>query len=370
MRILVSIVLAVHALLCLLGFAKAFSLAALPALTVAISKPVGVLWLCAAAVLLGAAAGLAFSTPWCWALSTVGAVLAQLAILASWRDARFGTLGNLLALLVAIYAAFAYGPFGFRAEYRRLSRAALAGGARESARRIVTEADLAGLPDRVQRYLRFVGVVGRPLPRAFRVQFSGRIRGDANAPWMPFTGEQTSVVSPGTRLFLLRASRSGVPFDALHTYARDAARMRVRVMSLVSVVDASGEAFSKTETVTLFNDLCIMAPAALIDPSIRWRVIDDRQVEATFTNGPHTIRATLVFGDAQHPDALVDFYSDDRPALAPDNKSFLPQRWSTPIRAYRTHDGLRLASRGEGRYHPQSGAFAYIEFDDLRVEYE
>jgi hypothetical protein len=122
--------------------------------------------------------------------------------------------------------------------------------------------------------------------------------------------------------------------------------------------------------VTLFNDLCIMAPAALIDPSIRWRVVDERQVEATYTQGPHTIRATLVFGDVANPDALVDFYSDDRPALAPDNKHFVPQRWSTPIRDFRVRDGVRLASRGEGRYHPASGEYAYIEFSDLRVEYE
>ncbi|MBL8685439.1 MAG: hypothetical protein JNK05_40055 [Myxococcales bacterium] len=370
MRIVLSIVLLLHGLLCVLGFAKAFSLAALPALALPISKPMGVVWLASAALLIASAAGLAWQTSWCWVVALLGAILAQVAIVASWQDARFGTLGNLLALFVALYAAFAWGPFGFRAEYHRRARAALERASRAGPPRVVTEADLASLPDRVQRYLRFVGVVGRPLPRAFRVHFSGRIRSAANAPWMPFEGEQTSVVSPGARLFILRAARSGVPFDALHAYEQNAARMRVRVLSLAPMVDASGEAFSKTETVTLFNDLCIMAPAALIDPSIRWRVVDDRQVEATYTQGPHTIRATLVFGDAENADALVDFYSDDRPALAPDNTSFVPQRWSTPIREYRVRDGVRLASRGEGRYHPASGAYAYIEFSDLRVAYE
>jgi hypothetical protein len=31
---------------------------------------------------------------------------------------------------------------------------------------------------------------------------------------------------------------------------------------------------------------------------------------------------------------------------------------------------VRLASRGEARYHPQSGEYGYIEFTDLAVSYD
>ena len=41
---------------------------------------------------------------------------------------------------------------------------------------IVTDADLAGLPDVVQRYLRFMGVVGRPRDWSLRAHFVGRFR--------------------------------------------------------------------------------------------------------------------------------------------------------------------------------------------------
>lgn len=364
MRIAVSIVLALHGLICVMGFAKAFSLAELQQLQLPISRPMGALWLVSALPLIASAVAFATSASWCWAVALAGAALSQIAIISSWSDARFGTLGNLLAVLASLYAAFAWGPFGLRAEFARRSTQAASA---LPAARLVSEQDLAPLPPQVQRYLRYVGVVGRAMPRLFRVRFNGRIRGSASDPWMQFNGEQLSLVCPATRLFVMRASRSGVPFDALHVYDQNAARMRVKLLSLFSMVDASGVEFSRTETVTIFNDLCIMAPAALIDPSIQWRSIDDRSVEATFTNGPHTIRATLVFdGDG----ALSNFISDDRPALAADNKTFTPQRWSTPIGAYRSMAGVRLASRGEARYHPQSGEYAYIEFSDLSVSYE
>lgn len=106
--------------------------------------------------------------------------------------------------------------------------------------------------------------------------------------------------------------------------------------------------------------MCLFAPGALIDRSIRWRTLDARCVEATYTNGPHTIRAVLVFAEGG---ALVDFQSDDRPALAEDGKTLLPQRWSTPIRDHRAMGPYRLAARGEGRYAAPGGDYAYIEMD-------
>jgi hypothetical protein len=107
---------------------------------------------------------------------------------------------------------------------------------------------------------------------------------------------------------------------------------------------------TRTETVTVLNDMAIMAPAALIDPAIRWRQIDDLQVEATFTDGPNEVRAVLVF-DATG--ALANFWSDDRPALDADGVTLQPQRWSTPVGAYRSKGsaGSRHAA-GPDMRHP------------------
>jgi hypothetical protein len=176
--------------------------------------------------------------------------------------------------------------------------------------------------------------------------------------------EQHSFFDPPRRYFWLEASRGGLPLDGLHAYGAVAASMRIRLLSLVPIVDLSGPEMMRTETVTIFNDMCVFAPGSLLDPSIRWRELDARSVEATFTNGPHTIRAVLVFDDSG---ALVNFWSDDRPALAEDGKTMLSQRWSTPIRDYRAMGPYRLASRGAARYAAPSGEYSYIEFDGIEV---
>ena len=50
-----------------------------------------------------------------------------------------------------------------------------------------------------------------------------------------------------------------------------------------------------SETVTLFNDMCLFAPATLIDKEILWEPVDPRTVWARFTHNGITISAMLYF---------------------------------------------------------------------------
>jgi hypothetical protein len=58
MRIAISLLPAIHALIHVMGFAKAFGLASLTQLKIPISRPMGVLWLAAAMLLLMAVAAI------------------------------------------------------------------------------------------------------------------------------------------------------------------------------------------------------------------------------------------------------------------------------------------------------------------------
>ncbi|MEO5900752.1 MAG: DUF6544 family protein, partial [Ilumatobacteraceae bacterium] len=143
-----------------------------------------------------------------------------------------------------------------------------------------------------------------------------------------------------------------------------AASMRVRALSLFTMVDASGSEMDRAETVTIFNDLCILAPAALADAPVIWDVLDEHHVRGSYTYGTNTVTAELTFNDDHE---LVDFSSDDRTAVSTDDTSFTPQRWSTPITGYRILGASRLGTVGEGHWHAPEGEFAYLEYclDDI-----
>ena len=120
------------------------------------------------------------------------------------------------------------------------------------------------------------------------------------------------------------------------------------------------------ETVTVFNDLVVLAPGAILDAPVRWTAVDADHVRGTFTDGDQTVSAELTF-DANHD--LVDFVSEDRLRASIDGKTFEHQTWSTPLAAHREANGSRVLVMGEGRWHapPPEGPFTYVEFhiDDI-----
>jgi len=363
MTVIMSIVLAVHGLIHLLGFAKAFRLADLPQLTQPISPWLGALWLLAALLFLAAAAALfAWPRGW-WAIGACAIAVSTFVIGLSWTDAKFGALANLVALIGVVFGFLAQGPVSLRAAYDRDVDRALA---RLAPVEAITDADLARLPAPVQRYLRAAGIVGQPRVRNFRVRMHGRIRNGHEARWIPLVAEQYNFLDEPSRLLYLRGSMFTIPAQGYHRYVGASATMTVKAAAVVPMVKMSGSEMDRGETVTMFNDMCVMAPATLIGGAIVWEPLDDRTARARFTNAGHTIQAELSFNEAGE---LTNFWSDDRYQTSPDGKSVKKVRWSTPLSDYRSFGSVRLASRGEARWHESGSDYAYIELTIDDVQY-
>jgi hypothetical protein len=362
-NVLFASLLALHGLIHLLGFAKGVRLASLPQLTQPISPLLGFVWLAAAILFVAAAAALLAWPRWWWAPALVALAVSMAVIVPSWADAKAGALVNAVILLGVVIGLLTQGPLSLRAQYEREVAQRLGPTTRGD---LVSEADIASLPAPVRRYLHRTGVVGQPRVHNLRARLHGRIRSGPASAWMPFTAEQHNVFGEPARLFYLRASMRGVPVHGLHAFVGPHATMHVKAAGLVTVARAAGPEMDQAETVTLFNDMCVLAPATLIDPAIAWEPLDDRRARAAFTHAGRTIRAELQFtADGE----LVDFVSDDRRALSTDGTTLRAVRWSTPLRDYRPFGSVRLASRGEGRWHEASGTYAYIELTVDGVEY-
>ena len=363
MKFAIAGALAVHGLIHLLGAAKAFRLAPLPQLVQPISAAMGAVWLAAAGLFLMMAAAVVWWPRGAWILGAAAIAASMIAIVPSWSDAKAGAFVNIPAAAVVVVAFLMHGPISLPARYRAEADRGLA---RATATPPVTQADLARLPPPVQRYLRLTGVVGQPRVQSLHVRMRGRIRSGRDAAWMAFTADQYSFTDQPTRLFYMSGSMFMLPFQGLHAYVGPTATMRVTVAGLVPVATAAGPEMTRAETVTLFNDMCVLAPATLIDPAIRWEPVDEHHARAAFTNAGSTIRAELVFNDAGE---LVNFWSDDRLQAGADGQPLRAVRWSTPLGPYRAFGAARLAGGGAARWHEPAGDYAYIELEILDVEY-
>ena len=297
-----------------------------------------------------------------WIVGVFALVVSQAVIFSAWRDAWAGTGVNVVLLLVVAHGWLTEGPRSFHAQYVRDANAGLA---RMVAGPVITEADLARLPDPVQRYLRVTRTVGQPRVQNYRLRFRGRIRRAPDSRWMPFEAEQQSFADEPTRLFLMRARLFGVPVEAFHRSVGGHATMQVTIAGAFPLENARGAEMDRAETVTLFNDMCLLAPGTLIDPGIAWEAVDTTTARARFTHGAQTIAATLLFDSAGH---LVNFVSDDR-SRSESNGTFTPRRFSTPVRDYRDFGPVRIMSFGEARWLLPDGEFTYGEFNLVELRY-
>jgi hypothetical protein len=358
-RLGLAVLIALHGLVHVLGAARAFGWAGSGSASVPISSAAGALWLAAAALLIVAATAMALGLRW-WYVGLPGVVLSQALIVSAWDDARLGTIVNLVIAVALLATALDSRPGSFRSQFRRDHAALLARPVRPAP--IVTDEDLAALPPLLQTYLRRVGAVGRPRVRNVRIVFDAWMRSTATSPWMRASATQYEFFDPPARLFSMHATRSGVPFDVLHRYVGGAATFRVRIAGLVPVVDKQGPGITHDETVTLMNDVLVLAPAAVLDLPFVFETLGERTLRATFRNACFTVAAVITFDAAGD---LVGFVSGDRTHDREEGRA----EWSTPISGYRIVDGIRIGARGDANWVEPPGEWTYGRFEIASIAY-
>lgn len=122
---------------------------------------------------------------------------------------------------------------------------------------------------------------------------------------------------------------------------------------------------NKGETVTLFNDMCILSPGSLINKNIKWQEIDSLTVKAVFTNQCNTISAVLYFNEKGE---LINFSSMDRYESA-DGKVYNNYEWTTPVKNYKEINGRKLPTYAEVIWHKPEGEYCYGKFNLAEIEY-
>ncbi len=229
---------------------------------------------------------------------------------------------------------------------------------------ILTEQDISHLPEPVKKYLHYTKSVGQPKIKNFRAEFTGGMRSNPEDSYMKLNSVQYNFYEKPSRYFYMTAKKMGLPATGLHLYQNEMATFEVKFLGLFTVVDAKGDKMNQAETVTLFNDMCFIAPPTLIDKKIQWESIDKTTVKATFTNGNITVGATLYFTDKGE---LINFISNDR--YHTDGKKYESYPWATPVEEYKDNNGYFLPSKAKLIYQRPEGEFVYGELEYKSVKY-
>lgn len=361
MKWIFFIVVVLHALIHLLGFVKAFQLAEVSQLTQQISKPVGVFWLIAFLLLTASAIQFIFDKDIWWIAALIGIILSQILIILFWQDAKFGTIPNIIILLVAI-AAFA--DWNFNRDVKNEIKDLLAQNPTDK-KEILTEEKISNLPPIIQKWLKNSGAVGKEMIRTVRLKQKGKMKMKPEQDkWYEANAVQYFTIDNPAFIWKVKVDMMPlVYFTGRDKFKDGKGSMIIKILSLINVVNDSDNEKLNQGTLQRYLGEIIWFPTAAVSPYIKWEEVDSLTAKATMTYKGTTGSALFYFNDKGD---FVKFSA--MRYMGTEEKSQLKE-WIITLNEYAVYDGIKIPVKGEATWKLEDGDFTWYKLEVYDVEY-
>jgi hypothetical protein len=244
--------------------------------------------------------------------------------------------------------------------YRRLSEDVCASGVGigDPDPRPVTQADIAGLPATVQRYLHAMGVVNQPPDWSFQAHFTGRFRLRGEGSWMATeVWQYNSAIEVARFLHMRIGFTKELPMMGRDTYLGGKGLMHGKLLGLVTVAHSEGPETNLSELSTYLNDAVLMAPSMLLRPNTSFAAVDDSSFDVTLVDAGMTVTARVALDSDGRP---LSFTTSDRYA---DLKTGLVRaEWETPVEGWQPDGDRFVMTRVHAIWNMPEGPLDYLDF--------
>ena len=272
------------------------------------------------------------------------------------------TIFPILGLIVVLIASFiAIGNILFRRMVESDARKIL-GDIRGGEPKTITEDDIKDLPEPVQRYLKYTGILGKEKIETVKLRYKGSFRMRKDQRGMPLKVEQYYTTDPPA--FVWHGSIE--PFPLISVKARDMfhsgkGNMLVKLLGLITIGDDAGPEIDQGTLIRYLSEIIWFPSAALCD-YIRGEQIDTDSAKATIEYRGVNGSAVFHFNEiGEINNVVADRYMTD-------SGEHVLRKWSTPIHEYMEVNGIRVPSKGVAVWHLSSGDFEYIELEVTQIE--
>lgn len=352
-------IIAAHGLIHLLGFFKAFDIANTPELSIQISKPMGIAWLAAGTLILTTALLYIMSYRFWPFIAIFAVILSQIIIFTVWSDAKFGTIANLIILLVAL-PDLGDRMFSDRVmkEQRNLLRQASG-----SAERVLQKEDFQHLPDIVQTWLKNSGVAGKQDVTFVRLKQTGEMKTEPNGSWMGFSAVQYFDVKNTS--FNWKVDVKMMPLVTLtgrDKLQNGQGEMLIKLLSLVNVVNEKGsEQISTGSRIRFLGEICWF-PSAALNENITWEEIDETAAKATMITEDQQVSGIFRYGKNGE---MKSFEADRYYGGAEDAEL---RKWVVEAEEYKTFSGYRIPNRLTVTWKLPDGDFTWLKLEVMDLD--
>ncbi|WP_149303277.1 DUF6920 family protein [Pareuzebyella sediminis] len=281
MRIVLILVIAIHGIIHLFGFLKAFGLSDFSGISRPISKPFGLLWLSVFLLLAFTAILLSKQSSYWRIVGISGVIVSQILVTIYWSDAKFGTLLNII-ILVSILLA--YSTFRFQSTVRAETIGVFMN-SRSSGKKILTSPMISNLPPIVQKWLNYTNVIGKEMVHhVYLEQDLQMLMRPGQKEWSKAKAKQYFTVEPPA--FIWSVDLKMNPW--LKVVGRDKfengqGEMTIKMLSFLSMACVKDNVNVNQATLQRYLAETVWFPSAVLSPYIKWKPINDTTAEATMS---------------------------------------------------------------------------------------
>ncbi len=321
-----------------------------------VSRVLGLFWLVACALFVTSAIFVR-GRAW-WSVAIPAVVLSQVLIALRWGDAKWGTLANVMILILALLARADHRlGLNVEREVEDLIRATI--GMEE---KVVTYDMIDRLPEVVQKWLRASHVVGQPKITNVYVRQTGRLRLEPGGRWMSVKAVQfVRTQHPG---FIWNARVRSFPFvwfRGRDKFQDGRGNMVIRLFSFIPVADAGGEEIDQASLVRFLGEM-VWYPTAALRSYITWKQIDSTSAIATITYGGISASGIFTFNERGE---VVTFTAD---RYFHHRGEFTLKKWIVDVGQYAKVGGARVPIEAQVSWQFDEGKFTWynLKIEDLR----
>ncbi|MCC5912226.1 MAG: hypothetical protein JJT76_17565 [Clostridiaceae bacterium] len=228
---------------------------------------------------------------------------------------------------------------------------------------IVTKKDIEGLPQNVQKWLEYSGIIGKEKITAVRVKQKTDMRLGKDKSWMPVQAEQYfTTEEPG---FIWKANIKVAPL--MHIAGRDKyedgkGNMLIKAFSLFTVGDSEGKEIHQGALLRYLAETTWF-PTAVLNEYLIWEEIDEDNAKATITYGDITASGVFTFNDKGE---VINFEAERYGEF--DGEIRL-ETWSIPLGDYKEFEGIRIPTKGDVTWKLDTGDFNWFNFELIEIQY-
>ncbi|MCL2387255.1 MAG: hypothetical protein FWC89_06855 [Defluviitaleaceae bacterium] len=226
---------------------------------------------------------------------------------------------------------------------------------------VITEQDIAFLPEPVQKHFRVAGLLGAPrMANLTAFMPSVPLRDSNSKPPMIIDFTVCLFAYKPIRLAYIKTSVFGVPFEGYDSFQDGVGFMKGVIGKVFSLFNQKGDAMNKGQLFSYLGE-AFLCPSIILSEYIKWEHIDATHAKATITCDGVSGSGVFTFS----PNGFVQSFStDERARISMDGKIDYP-RWSGVYEDYESINGIFLPKHIKAIWHLDDGDLVYFESSNI-----